>query len=184
MRKWGWATALLALAGSSAIAAIDPAQWDAWKGEYAQLEQSTIAAFPTEPNRSKIVDILTKLRDHIQGAEATVLREAQAERVAITLAQVQGQIDSVEAAADHARLNKAVDIHLCYIYGSIVPRIFEEAFGRYVPASLRARFNERITRAEYVSLLRRDPVQGRWGDSSPGSPFNLSKPVPAAEDGR
>ena len=97
-------------------------------------------------------------------------------------------LDAIAAGLDRDRsyvLNEALEIHLCYIYGSIVPRVFEETYGDYVSASLRTSFREHITRSVYVSLLRLDPIRGHWGDSSrPGSPVNLSQPLPAAVDDR
>jgi hypothetical protein len=74
-----------------------------------------------------------------------------------------------------APLAKALEIHLCYIYRSIVPRIYGESYGEYVPADLRA---------DYVALLKLDPMQGSWGETKPGITHNLSQPLPPTNDGR
>ena len=167
---------LLALAGSSATASIDPAKWSDWKDEYVQLEKKTMAAFPDEPAHSDVVNQIKQTRDAIQVAEASVRREALAERVAIALATIQGQINPDEAALEHTRLNSAVDIQLCYIYGNNIPRIFAAIFGKDVPVSLRAIFIVHLTHSDYVSMLKLDPIQGHWGDPlRRWSPFNLSQ---------
>ncbi|MDD5657768.1 MAG: hypothetical protein PHF00_11000 [Elusimicrobia bacterium] len=75
------------------------------------------------------------MRDVARSAQQAVQREALAQRAAIAQTKARGKINVAEAAEETARLDRAVDVHLCYIQGSIVPRVFAESFGENLDAA-------------------------------------------------
>ncbi|HXS99315.1 MAG TPA: hypothetical protein VN915_01425 [Elusimicrobiota bacterium] len=172
MKNLGLALALMAFAASSVRAAIDPKVWKDWKAEDARVEQRILDAFPKEPYHSESIDHINRERAFAADIETTVSSAAMDDRVAIAQAKVSGALSADEAEAELARLDKALAIHLCYLYGSIMPRGYGNAFGKFVSASLRARLQDRISRDEYLALLRQDPMQGTWRS---GAGRNLSE---------
>ena len=182
MNKFGLAFALLALTASSARSAAAPADWKAYKAEDARVAQRIIDAFPNEPYHSDAVRNLKRTSDFEEDMESTITNGALRDRVAIAQAKIDGEISPEKASAERARLDKALDIQLSYLYGSIIPRGYDMAVGKFVSASLRAAFWERFTRAEYISQLAADPMEADYG---PGTVINISTPVfPASSDGR
>lgn len=175
------------LMGLPALAKRDVTQWKAWKNDKT-LEQRAISSFPNGPKRSCITENAERYRRLSSDLEAVLRREVLKERFAIIQAEAKGEIAPAEAANEKIRLNEALDIHLCYIYGSIFPRSLEEACGNFVSSSLRKNFfSDRFPRSEYVSMLNSNPLQGHWGD--PSRPqgmwdLNLSQPIPPTRDGR
>ncbi|MDD5657766.1 MAG: hypothetical protein PHF00_10990 [Elusimicrobia bacterium] len=172
--------AALVFAGSLAAAA-DRSQWLKWRDENDRLASRILDVFPNEPDHSHVAKFLSDIQATIVGAEGTVSREAIIERSEIAKARTRRTITDAEADAEMARLNKSEYIHLCYIQGSLVPRIYTESFAPHVPASLSAEFKERMTRSEYLTLLRLEPMLMGWGGNAPG---NLSTPLPSSGDGR
>jgi hypothetical protein len=182
MIRFGLALALLALTASSARSAAVAADWRAFKAEDARVAQKIIDAFPNEPYHSDAVRNLKKTADFEEDMESTITNAVLRDRVAIGQAYAGGEIGYEKAYAERARLDKALDIHLSYLYGSIIPRGYDMAVGKFVSASLRATFQERFTRADYLSQLAADPMLADYG---PGTVVNVSRPVfPASSDGR
>ena len=182
MKRLGLAVAFLAFTAPSVHAAVNPKVWKDWKAANAFLEQMTIDSFPNEPRRSETIDGINKQRAFAADVEATLRSAAMDDRIAIVQAKVEGSLNPYEADDELARLDKALAIHLCYLYGSIMPRSYGNAVGKFVSSSLRASFRDRISREEYLTLLHQDPVQGSWRS---GTGRNLSElPLPEMPDRR